>query len=372
MSEIAMTTELYRRGKVSTGNIARMKKLLDKLKSGQEVVYGAIGGSITEGAAASCAECRYVDKFAAGLQTRFHARIKIVNAGIGASNSLFGAFRVDKDLLAYRPDLITIEYAVNDSTNPDTAAAYEALVRKCLAQSPDTAVLLIFTMNYQGENKQHLHIPVGAHYQLPMLSYRDAVYPEITAGNFTWQDISPDTVHPNDLGHGMIAKMLTMLVEEIDAAPATAPAFPLPAYLNPTAARYEKTLIADADTMELIAQSGWSKGPHKAGYTGWQTEQPGAWLELRFTGTYVTIGCKQYSGDFGRAAVSLDGQPPVMLEGYFTKLPNNTWAGGHTVLTVLGDRLSPGVHTLKITVQPDRHPDSNGHKFDIGYLLIAE
>ena len=120
MNTIAMNDEMLRRGLLSNGNIFRIKQLLSKLRSGQEVRYGSIGGSITEGASASSADKRYVEQFAARLRSNFNANIKVFNAGIGASNSLFGAFRIQKDLLQHQPDLITIEYAVNDTTNPDT------------------------------------------------------------------------------------------------------------------------------------------------------------------------------------------------------------------------------------------------------------
>ena len=372
MNHLAITSTMFQRGKVSLGNPARIHKLIEKLRQGRKVVYGAIGGSITEGAGATCQELRYVEQFAAWLREHYrNPGVEVVNAGIGASNSLFGAFRVEKDLLSHAPDLITVEYAVNDTTNPDTAAAYEALLRKCLKLSPDTAVILISTMNYQGENKQHLHIPSGTHYQLPMISYRDAVYPEVSAGRIVWSDISPDTVHPNNLGHTLIKDLLVMLMQELETVPEAVPS-PLPDYLNPGTARYERVSLADAGSMEVLNNSGWQTGPHKGGYTGWQTTSPAATLEVRFSARYIVIGCKQYSGDFGRALATIDDRPPVMLEGYFQKLPNNDWAGGHTVLTMLAEDLPPGSHTLRVQMLSERHPDSQGHEFDIGYLLLAE
>ncbi len=372
MNLLTLTNAIFQRGKISLGNPARILEFIEKIRQGRRIVYGAIGGSITEGAGASCKELRYVEQFAAWLRVHYrNPGIEVVNAGIGASNSLFGAFRVDKDLLRYSPDLITVEYAVNDTTNPDTAASYEALLRKCLELSPDTAVILISTMNYLGENKQHLHIPAGSHYQLPMISYRDAVYPEVSAGRIAWSDISPDTVHPDNQGHTLIKDMLVMLMQELETAPAADPV-PLPAYLDPAAAKYAHVRIADAGSMEVLTCTGWQTGPHKGGYSGWQTNDPAALLEVRFSGRYIAIGCQQYAGDFGRALATIDDRPPVMLEGYFQKLPNNAWAGGHTVLTVLANDLADGSHILRVRMLSERHPDSSGHSFDIGYLLLAE
>lgn len=369
MSRNSITDEMYQRGLIQ-GNNYRVKQFINKLKSGEAVTYGAIGGSITQGAAASEPKYRYVDLLAARLSNKYNNEVKVVNAGIGASNSLFGVFRCRKDLLSYRPDLITVEYAVNDISNPDISASYEALVRKCLELSPSAAVVLIFTMRLDGENKQHLQIPIGKHYQVPMLSYRDAVYPLVINGELEWRDISPDMVHPNDYGQNMIAEMLERLITQCDKSPADNQVS-IPGYLEPDAKKYENPAILDATQMNVVSQSGWTQGPHKAGYTGWQSSAPGATMEIKFSGTFAAIGSQQYSGDFGRIYLTLDDNQPIVIEGYFTKMKNNEWAGGHTVITILDDNLPPGEHTIKLTLLEEKHPDSNGHMFDIGYLLCT-
>lgn len=365
----ALTPLMYQRGRIS-GNNHRIKTLLKKLKSGSAVTYGAIGGSITQGASASEGKLKYVERLGQWLRDTYNVPVNVVNAGIGASNSLFGTFRRQKDLLDFKPDLITIEYAVNDSDTPYTQEAYESLVRACLERSPDTAVILIFTMNIDGENRQYLHIPVGERYQLPMLSYRDAVYPLVANGELTWPDISPDLVHPNDYGHGLIAEMLRSLFAEIDQAPEDQAA-DIPDFLNPTAGKYANPSILDATQMNVTRQSGWVQGPHKAGYTGWNSNAPGSCLELKFSGTFAAIGSQQYHGDFGRVELQLDDKPPIQIEGHFTRRKNNEWKGGHTFITVIDDNLEPGEHALKITLLEERHPNSGGHMFDIGYLLIS-
>jgi len=70
--------------------------------------------------------------------------------------------------------------------------------------------------------------------------------------------------------------------------------------------------------------------------------------------------------------VSVDEKSPVVIEGYFTKAENTVWAGGHTFISVIDKQLLPGAHTLKFTVLPEHHSNSNGYNFDIGYLLITE
>ncbi|MEX0670490.1 MAG: SGNH/GDSL hydrolase family protein [Pirellulales bacterium] len=52
--------------------------------------------------------------------------VRVVNAGIGATNSHYGAARVQTDVLARDPDLVIVEFAVNDFDNRDFAESYEA------------------------------------------------------------------------------------------------------------------------------------------------------------------------------------------------------------------------------------------------------
>lgn len=43
-----------------------------------------------------------------------------INASVGGTGSLFGAFRVEQDVIQHRPDLVFIEFAANDQTFEDT------------------------------------------------------------------------------------------------------------------------------------------------------------------------------------------------------------------------------------------------------------
>src|SRR3954453_4525562 len=49
-----------------------------------------------------------------GLAERFpHAVINVIVTAIGGENAVSGARRFEADVLAHRPDLITIDYALN-------------------------------------------------------------------------------------------------------------------------------------------------------------------------------------------------------------------------------------------------------------------
>jgi len=363
MDHFELDRETLRRARVADGDLAALMRFRALLTAGKPIVYGAIGGSITEGACASGPAMRYAGQIANALSK--YAPCQLVNAGIGASNSIYGAFRVKEHMLKHRPDLITIEYAVNDPDEPDFAASYEAVVRQCVSLPNRPLVILIFTLNLLGKNAQFHQIPVGKHYNLPMLSYRDLVWPEIEAGKFAWSDISPDTVHPNDCGHRIIADLVCDYLFTPLAEPA------LPPLLHPAADQYLDGEILDADNLFLSANQGWEPVDHRNGQMGFTSKTPGSTLAFDFVGTAVTVGFRKYAGDFGIAEIRIDGVAAGELDGFFV-LPNphQTWLGGHTYLQKAATGLPYGKHRVEICLTDKTHSQSHGHQFDLGFFLV--
>lgn len=363
MDHLELNREQLRRARVADGDLAALERFRALLAAGKPVIYGAIGGSITEGACASGPAMRYANQIADAL-AKF-APCRLVNAGIGASNSIYGAFRVGEHMLKYQPDLITIEYAVNDPDDPQFAASYEAVVRQCVSLPNRPLVILIFTLNLLGKNAQHHQIPVGRHYDLAMLSYRDLVWPEIEAGKFTWRDISPDTVHPNDCGHRIIADLVCDYLFTPLAEPV------LPALLDPQADNYLDGKILDADNLFLTANAGWEIVDHRNGQMGFTSKTPGATLAFDFVGTAITAGFRKYAGDFGIAEISVDGVAAGELDGFFVLPdPHQTWLGGHTCLQPAAGSFPYGKHHVEVRLTDKTHPQSHGSQFDLGFFLV--
>jgi hypothetical protein len=151
--------ELCSRSLVSAGDSGRLQRAPVKAHRGETGTVGVIGGSITQGAAASQAEKRYGDFVAAWRKTFPKAKFDYVNAGIGATGSDYGALQAKQDLLLHHPDFVIIEYAVNDPDNDAAAGTLEGLVRQILGGPNSTAVALLFTMHQDGRNAQEAHAP---------------------------------------------------------------------------------------------------------------------------------------------------------------------------------------------------------------------
>lgn len=91
---------------------------LAKLRAGEEVVVCTWGDSVTAGGDAIPTEMAFPWAFARALREKYpQARVKLVNAGIGGTNTVRRLPNLDAEVLAHHPDLVTIEF-VNDCYIP--------------------------------------------------------------------------------------------------------------------------------------------------------------------------------------------------------------------------------------------------------------
>ena len=101
-----------------TPDTKSVAKTLAKLRAGEPVTIVCWGDSVTVGGDASRPEHRYVDLFATRLRERFPAsKIKVINAGIGGTSTNGRLKAYPKEVLAHKPDLISVEF-VNDMGMP--------------------------------------------------------------------------------------------------------------------------------------------------------------------------------------------------------------------------------------------------------------
>ena len=217
--ELKLTKEILDRSVSNIGNVSRIAKVLKKAMNGEDIFIGAIGGSITDGTAAQPWNNRYADKFVNWWKETFpNINVGYKNAGIGATDSILAVHRVYDDLLKYEPDLVVIDFDVNDTVahNIDLyQKSYECLIRRILLSEKAPAVMNVYMFGKGGWNKKDIHTPVALHYDLPIISYRDAIIDQNENWLYTWEEISPDDIHPNNLGHEIISELLINFVENV-------------------------------------------------------------------------------------------------------------------------------------------------------------
>jgi lysophospholipase L1-like esterase len=205
---------IFHKSLVSEGNNYRIQQFVTKCKNRKVINIGFIGGSITTGVAASTQSRRFSSIFCQYVKNSFDSidEVHEINAGISATNSRFGCSRVNEDLLQFLPDLIVIEFAVNDWDIKDTNKIHmymEGLIRQCLNYNSDVPVILLYFARNDGFNVQLSHTNVGLHYSLPMISHRDVIWPIVEQDSqVNWSIFFHDNFHPNDNGHRVCASLL--------------------------------------------------------------------------------------------------------------------------------------------------------------------
>lgn len=202
---------------LNEGNKVRLAKVLKKLAAGEEVTIGYIGGSITQGSSAGNELCYAKLTTNWFMKTYPDAKINYVNAGIGATGSYIGVHRVTNDLLVKNPDLVFVEFSVNDTTENTqrNIESYDSLLRTIWAYNTNPAIITIATVQENGTSFQKYHYDIVKKYDLPMISYGDAILSVIKKGDIAWKEISDDNIHPNVPGHDALSQMLTAYIEDV-------------------------------------------------------------------------------------------------------------------------------------------------------------
>ena len=199
--------------------MTRLKNLMKRAANGESLVIGFLGGSITQGSLSSTPKNCYAYLVYEWWKKSFpNAAFSFVNGGIGGTTSHYGGARAWKDVLCYRPDIVTVDFSVNDDANEFFEETYEGTLRRLLAAPSAPAVDVLNNVFYDtGKNAQDYHNRIADHYGIPHVSIKDTVYPDVESGKIVRADITPDNLHPNDKGHRLVADEICKLLDSIKA-----------------------------------------------------------------------------------------------------------------------------------------------------------
>ncbi len=184
-----------------------------KLTAGKPVTVAFLGGSITKAGG----EAGFSAAVPRWLQQRFpSATVTAVNAGINGTDSDFGAARVDRDIIARKPDLVFVEFVVNDGTS-DRSVAMERIVRKLWTADPACGLVFIYTVSEDAlpvwkagtlPKAALAHERVATFYGIPTVPLGVDLLPALAAGT-TWKSLMRDGCHPTDAGYAIYVQQIS-------------------------------------------------------------------------------------------------------------------------------------------------------------------
>lgn len=337
------------RSLLSVGDMTRMADVFQKAQNGEDITVAYIGGSITEGYNAGTTE--FYAKTCTDLLQGYFPDITVtgVNAGISGTPSLLGNLRLERDVLSADPDIVFVEFAVNDGQEADYKNAYESLVRTLLTQEKDIAVVLLFTVLDSGYTCQEHMSKIGANYDLPMISVHDSVYEEIEAGRMTWQDYSNDQSHPNAYGHKCITdfvdnyyqKVLPIVAENVGEV---SKELPDPVF----SAKYMNMHYMDSATMDGVELDGFEQyDTHGSFHNGWMYRgTDGGSMKFTVECSVLEMVFKANNSDkYGTADIYVDGEKVKSVVSNMSDGWNNP------VTAYLIDNDSSAEHTVEIRME---------------------
>lgn len=242
---------------MQTGNNARLKRAMDRARSGEDVTIAFIGGSITQGAGAipintECYAYKTFKGFCELAGRGLEENVHYVKAGVGAPSEL-GMIRYERDVLregSVVPDVVVVEFAVNDEGDETKGECYDSLVRKILGAENCPAVILLYAVFANDFNLQERLSPVGRAYDLPMVSTRDAVVEQFYQKPGSGRVVSKnqffyDSYHPTNVGHTVMADGILHLLQVVDGQEADEDTLKLAETVPPIGGDFEKVRLLD-------------------------------------------------------------------------------------------------------------------------------
>ncbi len=185
-----------------------------RAKAGDRLNVVFFGCSLTWGANATDPQLTsFRAQFADRLTAKYPAaHFRFWDAAIGGTGSQLGVFRLDRDVLRHKPDLVLVDFSANDdiySDNLETMASYEAIIRRILleAQAPVVQVIFPFEWNVaagklDGMKRREMHRALAAAYRVPSGDAIELAQQRVAAGETTIKTLWPtDGVHPGDEGY---------------------------------------------------------------------------------------------------------------------------------------------------------------------------
>jgi len=192
----------------------------NKARSGGDLSVVFLGGSLTWGAqSTNPQETSYRALVGKKLiETFSKAHFQFGDAAIGGTGSQLAAFRLERDVLTRKPDLVFLDFTVNDDAYsvpaPGRLAAYESLVRRLVQAGIPVVQLILPTKkdveaNPPARPLDAKHKEIAAAYGLPVGDAVVLAQLRVAKGETTpellW-DLQEDTIHPGDAGYKLYAE----------------------------------------------------------------------------------------------------------------------------------------------------------------------
>ena len=294
-----------------------------------------------------------------------------ISASLPGTGSDLGACRLERDVLLQRPDLIFVEFAVNDAKTPaeQIQRTMEGIVREIRRKLPHADICFVYTASVHGiADLEAGNFPAAArametvamHYGIPTVHFGVEVARRVKAGTLAFKAatdaasgetpvFSRDGVHPTAAGHHVYLDVVERVWPALIASQ-SAQATALPPPLR--ADNWESAglrLISDCtrkgEWAEVALDDPGLRGATKPLLPPtYRALEAGAAIEFTFSGRkFGLLGIS--APDSGKFRVTVDDLPPV-IDTLFDEASSPTFCRQRAWF--FPGKLSDGSHRVRV------------------------
>ncbi len=326
-----ITDRMIALSELNLGNTVRLANAMKKAAAGEEITVSFIGGSITQGSSAGDNDCYAKLVHQWFCDTFPNAKVNYNRAGIGATGSYIGVHRVERDVLSNNPDVVFVEFSVNDTTENTRrdVDSYDSLLRKIWGSDSKPAVVCIGMTQENGTSVQNYHYDIAKSYDLPFISYRNAILDVIKKGYIKWTDISDDNIHPNTVGHKVLSQIITHYLDKVNSEKDTVDGAESDFSTAYTSDKYSNAITLTPNEIEAVDETGTFKANKDSAWSNmtgyWMVRQKGGFNGAKLV--FNDVEAKNVGILYGRmtgGGTILD----VYIDGVLAKSIDTRFPGG--------------------------------------------
>lgn len=334
--------------------------------SKNEIRLGFIGGSITE-------DDKYRNHIISYLSLKYPKNSFIeIKGGVAGTPSYLGVHRIDRDVLNHDPDIVFIEFSVNDYSSEMNLfeRSMEGMIRKTLKKNPNTLIAFIGTgaegyltdYYFKGSTPEMVisHAEIASYYNIPYINVGKAFSDYIVRSGDEIKKYLPDGVHPNSAGGKIYADEICNYLDNYDwnidfkAEPKTVN--------NLENASLFMASDYAGDLWKISEDTMMGKNPDYI-----YSEQVGATLEFDFFGSSFGLYCT-FDSNSGDLEFSIDGGEVETVSLWDTFC----LSFDRVSCSILASELERKSHHIVMKISENKNEKSKGHSIRIGAFLFEK
>ena len=221
------------------GDLYRLAKAIKKSKSGKEVLIMFYGNSANT--TSGSVDAPYWSVFGEWWSLNI-GPCRTVAASMDNLTSIDACMRVDQDVLRWKPDVVFLDFAVQDAVASMASAnahGYDNLIRRILQSSTKPAVVSLiltgaeqksFGMNAANADMfntaSKLQKQVASYHNIPIIDFETALWDnmvelvKVTTQReiplMTWATVGENNVAMNDSGHAILQGAISYFVNKVN------------------------------------------------------------------------------------------------------------------------------------------------------------